>query len=161
MRYESEKFLPNNMSSRPGYTSGRGATISDLDSDRLSHIHAEIEKNVSKEAAENFVDMVADLEVASCTGFLLALYQLETDNWKYTKREKKDRNDIYCENEGEAFGCVASSLFGGNTDDTLRIVGPFLNRFGIFHEASIDENGIYTDMWGRKYTSIANKKRGN
>ena len=69
MNYRSEKYLPQNMSSRPGYTSGRGATITDLDSERLTFIYDELIENETQEAADNFVLMVQNLKVASCTDF--------------------------------------------------------------------------------------------
>lgn len=164
MRYKSEGYLPNSMSNRPGFTSGRGATISDLDSKKLHHIHSEIKKNEGEDAARNFVDMVEDLTVASCTGFLLALYQLETDGWVYAKKEDtKKRNDIYAENEGEAIGTVLATLSSPGlrdsrkSDDTLRIVGPFLRNFGRMHKTTFNEDGFYMDENGYCYTTRVKK----
>jgi len=136
MNYRSENYLPKNMSSRPGYTSGRGATITDLDSERLTFIYDALIENESQEAADNFVLMVQNLKVASCTDFLLNLYRLEMRDWKYddTFFSDSDSNGIYAENEGEAVGTMLASMFGGSReDDTLRIVGPFLSKFDMRH----------------------------
>lgn len=126
------EMLPPSMSSRPGYTAGRGATMTDLDSKRLDHIYAEIVEHIGQDAGDNFVDMVQDLEVASCTGFLNSLYNLERAGWNYTKKEKEPNkdHDMHVESEGEAMGAFLSIFGGGNDrDETLMIVSPFLGRF--------------------------------
>ena len=131
--FTAKQCLPNSMSERPGYTSGRGATISDLDSKKLSFIYDRIRNNISKEASNNFIDMVQDLRVASCTGFLNALYSLEYSDWKYTKNSDRDVSDIHVENEGEGIGTILAKISGSNRDETLQIVGDFLRTFGKHH----------------------------
>jgi len=136
MNYRSENYLPQNMSSRPGFTSGRGATITDLDSDRLTFIYDKIVENENQDAADNFVLMVQNLQVASCTEFLLSLYRLEIRGWKYddTFFSDSNSNGIYAENEGEAIGTLFAGISGGSrVDDTLRIVYPFLSKFDKLH----------------------------
>jgi len=150
MSYISKKFLPNSMSSRPGYTSGRGATISDLDFEKLTYIHDNILKEVGEEASKNFVKMVKNLKVASSTSFLLNLYELESNSWVYT--EPKDI-DNYVSNEGEAFGTVMS-IFGNRGDDTLEIVGEFLSRFGEIHISETNDR-----IYNSKMKYYYNKRR--
>ncbi len=145
--------LPKSMSYSPGFTSGRGAMISDLDSEKLLFIHDKIKNGISEEAAENMVDMVQDLKVASCTGFLKELYMLERNDWIYNKKEhpkNEERNDLYCENMGEAEGTLLSTIFGGNGDDTLQIVSRFLSRFDKRHITESNKR-IQIDKNGRTY----------
>jgi len=150
MSYISEKFLPNSMSSRPGYTSGRGAIISDLDSEKLTHIHDNILKEIGEEASKNFVKMVKNLKVASCTSFLMNLYELESNSWVYI--EPKDI-DTYVSNEGEALG-VVMSIFGNRSDDTLEIVGEFLSRYGETHISETNDR-----IYNSKMKYYYNKRR--
>jgi len=132
------KIIQNNrMSTRPEYYSGRGATISDLDGDILEGIHDGIKGDYGKDAAKNFVLMVADIKVLSATTFLEELYQLFRNNWKYTDKEKhasgitvpKDENGEYDIMSG-MFGMMAALTSNGR-DDTQRIKGGFLNAHGV------------------------------
>ena len=138
----SEKYLPKGISSRPGYTSGRGARTSDLNSDQLLYIYNEIKENEGYSAADNFVSMIENLKVASCTDFLLSLYRLEDNKWKFDNFES---NGIYTENEGEAIGTLFATLSGNNIDDTLAIVVPFLNKFNKVHIS--DRFGEYSNKY--------------
>ena len=132
---QSKNYLPNSMSSRPGYTSGRGATTTDLDSKKLSFIYDKIRENESIDAADNFVQMVKNLQIASCTEFLVSLYKLEDRGWKYDDSFfGKSSNDVYVENEGEAIGTIFSAFGGGiRHDDTLSIVSKFLRQHNESH----------------------------
>ena len=129
----------NRMSTRPEYYSGRGATMSDLDGQILSGIHKGIEEEYGKEAAMNFVKMVADIKVLSATTFLIELYNLLYADWKYTEKDKHaDGISIPKNAEGEY---DESSLVSGmagmfaamsNTrDQTEEIRGGFLSANGI------------------------------
>lgn len=127
----------NRMSTRPEYYSGRGATISDLDGDILSGIHKGIEADYGKDAAHNFVKMVADIKVLSATTFLEELYQLFYNDWKYVEKENhasgitvpKDENGEYNMMAG-MFGMMAAMTSSGR-DDTQRIKGGFLRSHGV------------------------------
>lgn len=146
-------LLPGNMSARPGFTSGRGAILDDLDSKRLDFIYDKILENIGESAAIHFVEMVQDLRVASCTGFLNRLYELANNNWKHVKKEEFYKtSDKHYENEGEALGTFLSSFGNRDRDQTLEIVGPFLRRFGKIHctlqEQARENGGVYKDCWG-------------
>lgn len=130
----AKECLPKSIDSSPGYSSGRGATISDLDSDKLFLIYKNILDNIGFQASKNFVQMVKNIRVMSCTAFLQGLYILEKNDWKLKVEDVQDLDDLYWENEDEAYWCVASTI-GKNPkkDDTLEIVGFFLKRFGEKH----------------------------
>lgn len=151
--YISKTYIPDSMSSRPGYTSGRGATTTDLDSKKLKHIYNEILEHQGFDASKSFIEMVRNLKVASCTEFLLSLYRLETSDWKYTDGffSSEGSSDVYVENEGEAMGTVFAAMGGPRGDDTLQIVYRFLNEFGLRH---ITDDGRYRnhyDMFMDRY----------
>jgi len=97
------------MSERPGYYSGRGATLSDLDSTILNKIAKSIKESYGNEAFNNFVSMVWNMKVLSATAFLNNLYALERANWNLSEISLTD-SDAYFENEGEAMGLLASVL---------------------------------------------------
>ncbi len=124
----ANKCLPKGMIGDPSYTSGRGARLADLDSDKIESIFENISKLVSTEASESFIEMVVHLEVASCTEFLLALFKLEYNDWVFDISVIEDLNPNYADNEGAAVFGLLSSLGGSKIDDTLRIVMPFLEK---------------------------------
>jgi len=118
------------MSARPGYFSGRGATTSDLNYEILTAIAKMIEKHHGKAAKKNFVNMVAGMEKCTATDFLLELFTLENNGWKY-KEQKFNKNGIYPEDIGTAIGTVIEG-FAGNTsrDQTPLIRNQFLRENG-------------------------------
>lgn len=82
-----EKYTQGRMSSRPEYYSGRGNNPGDLDSSTLQNIYEGIEAQVGAEAAKAFVNMVGEMtEDASATTFLVSLYRLERNEWKFEPR---------------------------------------------------------------------------
>lgn len=135
-----ENILRNNrMSTRPEYYSGRGATLSDLDSDILSGIHKEIKKVYGDDAADNFIKMVAGLKVASATTFLNELYRLFNNNWKFVENPRQDKNGIEVpknkNGEYDSFmgqqGIMSHIHMGSQHNDTRHIVSQFLYSNGV------------------------------
>jgi hypothetical protein len=130
----------NNMSTRPEYYSGRGATLTDLNGNILEGIYKGIEKDFGVKAAKNFVKMVADIKVLSATTFLEELYSLFNSNWKYLVRKKhasgisipKNKDGEYDETSAISgmFGLMAAMTSGGR-DDTMSIKGHFLSTHGV------------------------------
>lgn len=126
----------NQMSTRPEYYSGRGATMSDLTGEILSNIHKEIKGVYGKDAAQNFVNMVADIKVLSATTFLQELYSLFSNDWKYVEKEihahgvsvPKNKDGEYDMQAG-MFGMV-SAMFDNDRDDTENIRGHFIRSHG-------------------------------
>lgn len=114
------------MSARPGYYSGRGATLSDLHYHILEKIADDIEKNYGPEAMKSFVQMVWQMKSLSATSFLLNLFALEQANWDLSNI-KLNGSDNYFESEGEAWGLVASVLArrGPSFDHTEEIRNGF------------------------------------
>lgn len=113
------------MSPRPGYYSGRGATISDMESKHLFHIHEKILQSHGTRAAKSFVKMVANLKVMSATSFLNNLIDLYSSDWE--NEEVPEDKGVSVSNEGEAIGTLFAGLSRSeNRDDTLQIVSSFL-----------------------------------
>ncbi len=128
----------NRMSGRPEYYSGRGATLSDLNSELLQMIWKRVKKEVGKKAAAAFLEMVADIEVLSATCFLNTLYSLEARGWVWTKPNRcqgdMDHIDVGPDGEGRlAVGMASIAAWAGrgsSRDDTLMIRAEFLAKHG-------------------------------
>ena len=126
------------MSGRPEYYSGRGATLSDLNSELLQMIWKGVKKEIGKKAAAAFAEMVADIDVLSATCFLNTLYALEVQGWVWKKpngcQGDMDHIDVGPEGEGRlavGMASIAAWMGGGsNRDDTLMIRGGFLAKHG-------------------------------
>lgn len=125
----------NNMSTRPEYYSGRGATISDLNEQILFGIHRDIKKQFGEKAGKGFVKMVDGIKVLSATAFLNGLYDLFYNNWKYNDQQPnsitvpKDENGEYDTTIG-MIG-VVESIFSSGRDGTQQIKSHFLHSNGI------------------------------
>lgn len=139
----------NRMDTAPSFYSGRGATLTDLNSDILRGIHKGIKKEFGKNASENFIKMVAGIKVASATTFLNELYSLLSNGWKYTEKENDAsgidiaKNEDGSHNLASAMFTMGEALMGdSNRDDTALIVCAFLCENGIpmehFDEWSAD-----------------------
>lgn len=140
-----EEIIRNNrMSTRPEYYSGRGATMSDLNDEILEGIYKGIQKEFGKDAAFNYVKMIADIKVLSATTFLQELYDLFYNNWKYVKKKKhadgiavqKNSDGNYDETHGML--SIFSAMSSGNRDDTQSIKGYFLKRHGVKSKELVD-----------------------
>ncbi len=120
------------MSGRPEYYSGRGATMSDLDGDRLYAIYQKIAQELGTRQADAFVTMVEKLKTLSATNFLNALYALERNDWNLTEFNESNI-DVGPDGAGRgmiAFATVAESLFFCGRDDTEYIRSSFLRKIG-------------------------------
>jgi hypothetical protein len=130
----------SNMSTRPEFYSGRGATLSDLNGQILQEIYNGIEKHFGDEAAENYVKMVDGIKVLSATTFLQELYDLYYSGWKYTP-EKEDASGIAVHKDEDGNYNTALGMFGvslalsNDRDDTNSIKAGFLLAHGIKPEA--------------------------
>lgn len=128
------------LSPHPDYYSGRGATAGDLNSEMLEQLHAGILKEIGKKSAEQFVDMVANIDVLSATLFLNSLFALEANKWKWEKLKKaskgNDHIEITSSPEPDAkfvSGMVSlESWLGGGSmrDETPLIRDDFLRNHG-------------------------------
>ena len=99
----------NQMSARPGYYSGRGATLSDLNSKLLNQIADAIKKEYGDSAHDNYVKMVWAMPSLSATAFLTNLYALERAGWDLSKAHIANDGN-YIESHAEAFGLLAEVL---------------------------------------------------
>lgn len=120
------------MSARPGFYSGRGALIDDLNYRLLTKINTTIKENYGENASKSFVQMVADIPTLSATDFLLALYRLEGNDWTWSEKLLGNEKGRYFDNHDEAFGTVAAGLVGElGADATQSIRNQFLRENGI------------------------------
>ena len=117
------------MIDRPGYYGGRGATLTDLNGGILEKLYQNIEKSNGEEAAQNFVQMVAEIPKLSATDFLLTLYRLEGNKWKWDSKLLGNERGNYADGYGEAMGNVVSVLGGmSERDETYAIRSKFLEE---------------------------------
>ena len=120
------------MSRRPEYYSGRGAILADLNSDILEKIYQGIDKEYGNKASKSFVNMVKEIPVLSATAFLLNLYKLESNNWKWEKNLFGNENGVYVDGPTDdakmvvGFMTIAEGLYPRKRDDTISIKSPFL-----------------------------------
>ncbi len=148
----------SNMSTRPEYYSGRGATMSDLNSEILQKIFLGIEKEFGAKAAKNYVKMVRDIKVLSATTFLQELYDLFDKNWVYRKKRRhasdilvsKGKNGEYDDSSLlSGMASIMSAMSRGNRDDTNQIRGGFLHTHGAEpRKRMIHYSGNGIDCWG-------------
>lgn len=122
------------MSARPGFYSGRGATLSDLDSARLEKIWTAIRDHAGEAAAGAFVQMVDAMPSLSATDFLLTLARLEARDWQWSPDLLGSERGICAEDMGSAWGTVLEALgCSERVDQTEAIRGRFLCDRGV-HE---------------------------
>lgn len=144
-------YTKNRMSSRPEFYSGRGAILSDLNSELLEMIHEGVRREIGEKAAKNFVQMVADIDVLSATFFLNSLYSLEANGWKWKKRSKKaealDHVDVGPDGPGRfAIGMATiGSWMGGGSErnETPMISSDFLEKHGFSGKAWYFNNNYH------------------
>ena len=136
------------MSARPEFYSGRGATTSDLNGKLLEGFYQTIKQQLNETAAEQFVQMVADIPELSATDFLLTLYGLDQNNWKWDKELLGNQNGIYVDGKNEqdrnvsAISTIVEVVSRKDPNDqTEHIRNPFLRRHGI----NVKESSSY---WG-------------
>ncbi len=124
-----------NMCARPEYYSGRGATLTDLNSKILEAVYVDIKNIYGNQAAKNYAQMVADIPELSATDFLLTLYSLEGNKWEWNKRLLGNQKGIYIDGATDeakiavAFATIANGLYSINDrDETELIKGEFLMK---------------------------------
>jgi hypothetical protein len=132
------------MSDRPAFYSGRGATLSDLNSTILQKIHDGIVKEFGKEAGEGFVQMVDELRVMSATSFLNSVYRLSHNNWVFSP-ELVSTSSVDIDSEGSAWGTLLGAMSRGDRDDSLDIKSKFLSNNGVKMKR---QSGYVKDRYG-------------
>src|SRR3989338_9163592 len=83
------------MSKRPEFYSGRGTILADLNSNILEKIYQEINEIHGEKVSKQFVKIVKEIPGLSATDFLLSLYKLESNNWKWKKDLSGNENGVY------------------------------------------------------------------
>ena len=98
------------MAGHPEHYSGRGATSEDLNGQRLEGIYWAVRHHYGEDAGKAFVQMVEDTPVLSATDFLLNLYRLEENDWKWDRRLVGKEKGVYVTDEGSCFATLADAL---------------------------------------------------
>jgi hypothetical protein len=125
----------------PGYYSGRGARTTDLNHDILERVFQGVQRYLGADAAGQFIEMVAAIPKLSATDFLLTLYRLEGNQWRWDRNLIGTEGGVYAENEGAAFGTVMSALRGmRDVDATPSIRDPFLAKHN--SQRKDDDDGV-------------------
>lgn len=143
----------NRMSTRPEYYSGRGATLSDLNSEILQGIYLGIKKEFGDKAAENYVKMVVGIKVLSATTFLNELYSLYYKDWKYRTKKSDESGIAIQKNENGDYDPTHGmlSIFGllsnNDRDDTQQIKGSFCRTHNIKPKVMAHRKALL-DAWG-------------
>lgn len=147
-----KEILRNNrMSSRPEYFSGRGATLSDLDSKILEGIYQAILKEYGELAGKGFISMVDGIEVMSATTFIQELYKLYYSGWEY--KSEKDESGIAIGKDEDGNYDLVNGMIGmcdhmfKHNDQTPQIKGRFLRLHGIKPKMLYDEYGFIYEYY--------------
>ena len=138
------------MSARPEFYSGRGAIACDLNDKILEKVYQGVQREHGEEAAKQFAQMVADVPKLSATDFLLTLYRLEGQGWKWDTKILGNEKGVYVDGPTDeakiavGFVIIAGALSGDSSrDETGYIRGEFLRRHGIESPKSQDNMGIF------------------
>jgi len=123
------------MSSRPAAYSGRGATTSDLNYERLKKMYLSFKEHYSIKIATDFVKLVNAIPVLSATALMNALYEWEQNNFDALPIQLNNGFAIAKNNDGgyNALHGIASVMAyaqGRDRDDTLEIKRIFILQFG-------------------------------
>ena len=127
------------MSDRPEFYSGRGAILGDINDRILEGVYQGILREHGEYAAQQYVQMVVEIPKLSATDYLLTLYRLEQNNWKWNKDLLGNENGVYIgpdrrdgSRESIAFASLIGTIFGDNSrDETKSIRRQFLERHQI------------------------------
>jgi len=114
------KMIPD-----PTYYSGRDATTSDLDGEKLFIIYTKIREHHGEKSANAFVSMVKSMKELSATAFLTSLEIFEMNKWKFAG--KVSTSNIAIKNKENAEATMLQS-FAKNfqTGNTQKIRNSFL-----------------------------------
>ncbi len=139
-----------NMSARPGYYSGRGATRSDLSGERLCAIYHSVAEHHGIDAGLAFLALVNNLKVLSATDFILAFYQLERSDWEGVTRFEGNGTHISapCDTEeGQLQGKMTlfAALASNGRDDSSSIRFDFrawMQKLRVVHPELVPDSAI-------------------
>lgn len=122
------------LSDSPEYYSGRGATISDIDGEKLYSIYKKILEEMGEKQAKAFVTMVKSLKQLSATNFINALYALEINDWKGFDEGNTDNVAVApdgVERKANGLATITEKIIFCGRDDTNRIRTSFLRKIGL------------------------------
>lgn len=150
-QYIISKYTKSKMSTRPEFYSGRGAVISDLNSEILEYIYEGVLKEKGKEAAKNFVNLVASIDVLSATGFLNIFYAW-VNNGCPEPSDKIATSDIDLPTDDSnkyiaGMATIFSKMSSHGRDDTYMIRAEFCSS----HRSEIDKSNTNW-MTNKDYT---------
>jgi hypothetical protein len=123
------------MCKRPEFYSGRGPILGDLNPNILGKVYGLIGKEHGEDAAENFIDMVANMEDLAATNFLTCLYLLESNGWEYSGFQSDLPIGVTVPQDGNRehdprIGVINVLGATNRRDETESIREPFLREHG-------------------------------
>ncbi len=133
--------------SRASYFSGRGATLSDLNSTKLLAMQDLIKKHHGEDAAKSFVDLVQSMENLNATDFINNCYLFERSGFDWTqKAAPKNGIEVIKNEDGEydythGMLSIAAAMQSNDRDDTEAIKREFLRKNGIMPDYSKPSDG--------------------
>jgi hypothetical protein len=134
--------IPFGISCDPSFYSGRGVRASDLNSKVLEALYKNIGREYGKNAAQNFVALVAQVTELSAANFLMALGQFERAGFEWNPEKHAsqanfcitggERRDLTADTESAAHATVLDGLSGRGNSQMSRtfIAGDFLEKYG-------------------------------
>lgn len=135
-----------NMSARPEHYSARGATVTDLHGEQIRQIYKNILKHHGRVASLAFVKMVMGMEQLSATDFLLNLYLLERNEWRWSPDQATDAGGNHFTCEATAFATMMGVLGGRERDETATIKQQFGHAMqAIFSKEADDDKKLASD----------------
>ena len=147
------KYGKGRLSPRPEYYSGRGATLSDLNSDMLEMVYEGVKAEAGDEAAKQFVQLVADFDKLSATAFLNDFYGFWYRGCVHVSRKHSTMDELDVgpddgHREVVGMGAMLSAMSGMiDCDETSSIRGPFLQKHrGEYKRSEKEERYEYNNF---------------
>lgn len=136
------------MSIRPEYYSGRGATTSDLNSEKLTTLFNAIVAVEGERAGKAFTEMVAAIPRLTATDFLITLRRLERNGWIFVPEMiDATSNGTYATDRMTAYLTLLSAMDRPMPDQTVSIRADFLRARGVKEPRKTS----YFDQYGDEY----------
>jgi RNA polymerase-interacting CarD/CdnL/TRCF family regulator len=94
----------------PEYYSKNVAEYEEFNSNVLSKIYFQIYFKIGDNASKNYIRMVKDVKEFSALNFLINLYKLEAQNWKWKKRDYINKNRLAKEDQTNALEVISEMV---------------------------------------------------
>ena len=118
------------ISGNPKYYTLNYAKPNEFNKDVLGRIYFKIMFKYDRNASNNFLRMVRDVEDFSPLNFLVNLYSLEANNWKWRKKQMINKSYLQKEDNSEAFPIITEMVSIRDLNEkNNQIKANFLRKF--------------------------------